>query len=490
MRLKLSKTDWLIFASGLLVFLYIFVKASISSFTTDESFSYLHYAHTSFLDIISFSDWYTNNHILNSLLMKYAEVLFGSSEISLRLPNILLFVVYMVYSFLLFRDSDRLVVLAVFILLCTNPGMVDLFGLARGYGLSYGFLLMSLFHFIRYFQNRKSKDIVFFHIASMLAVLSSFTMLISYAALMVIYFITDFISNRVFLKKKYSFFKSVKVHIIPVVLIAIILYEPVRRVFMRSELNFGGKEGFYSNTVSDLIKNLFHGIEISPAWMIVAQIIITAVVLAGSVIIARMFFKKDDRSFFQHTGLFITNLLIIFISLAILFQHLILGTDYPIARFSLFLFPVFIVYFGFLLSYLSEKNKNLVVVSGLCLALLSAGRFVYKADLRSCSEWRFDMETKNMIRMVSDDHDATKAETVDVRLGINWLFEPTVNFYRETLQLDWLLPVDRRGFTAEDDYIYTFRDELTGFPNDKYEVVHEFESVNTVLIKRLEKTTQ
>jgi len=396
----------------------------------------------------------------------------------------------MVYSFLLFRDSDRLVVLAVFILLCTNPGMVDLFGLARGYGLSYGFLLMSLFHFIRYFQNRKSKDIVFFHIASMLAVLSSFTMLISYAALMVIYFITDFISNRVFLKKKYSFFKSVKVHIIPVVLIAIILYEPVRRVFMRSELNFGGKEGFYSNTVSDLIKNLFHGIEISPAWMIVAQIIITAVVLAGSVIIARMFFKKDDRSFFQHTGLFITNLLIIFISLAILFQHLILGTDYPIARFSLFLFPVFIVYFGFLLSYLSEKNKNLVVVSGLCLALLSAGRFVYKADLRSCSEWRFDMETKNMIRMVSDDHDATKAETVDVRLGINWLFEPTVNFYRETLQLDWLLPVDRRGFTAEDDYIYTFRDELTGFPNDKYEVVHEFESVNTVLIKRLEKTTQ
>jgi len=103
---------------------------------------------------------------------------------------------------------------------------------------------------------------------------------------------------------------------------------------------------------------------------------------------------------------------------------------------------------------------------------------------------RFDMETKNMIRMVSDDHDATKAETVDVRLGINWLFEPTVNFYRETLQLDWLLPVDRRGFTAEDDYIYTFRDELTGFPNDKYEVVHEFESVNTVLIKRLEKTTQ
>jgi len=490
MSLKLSKTDLLFLASGLLIFLYIVVKASISSFTTDESFSYLHYAHTSFLDIISFSDWYTNNHILNSLLMKYAEVLFGSSEISLRLPNLLLFAVYMVYAFLLFRNSDRLVALAVFILLCTNPGMVDLFGLARGYGLSYGFLLMSLYHFIRYFQTRKSKDMVLFHIASMLAVLSSFTMLISYAALMLIYFITDFINSRVILKKKYLFFESVKVHIIPLVLITIILYEPVRRVFMRSELNFGGKEGFYGNTVSDLIKNIFHGVEISPFWMIMAQIVITALVLAGSVIILRLFFKKDGPSFFQFIGLFITNLLVIFISLAIVFQHLILGTDYPIARFSLFLFPVFIVYFGFLLSYISQKNKNLVAVSGLCLALLSAGSFVYKADLRSCSEWRFDMETKNMMRMLSDEHAANEAETAEVRLGIHWLFEPTVNFYRETWQLEWLLPVDRRGFTAEDDYIYTFRDELLGFPNDKYEVVHEFETANTVLIKRQEKTSQ
>ncbi len=490
MCLKLSKTDLLFLASGLLVFLYIFVKASISSFTTDESFSYLHYAHTSFMDIISFSDWYTNNHILNSLLMKYAEVLFGSSEISLRLPNLLLFAVYMVYGFLLFKNSDRLVAWAVFILLCTNPGMVDLFGLARGYGLSYGFLLMSLYHFIRYFQTRKSKDIVFFHIASMLAVLSSFTMLISYAALMLIYFITDFINSRIILKKKYLFFESVKVHIIPVVLITIILYEPVRRVFMRSELDFGGKDGFYSNTVSDLIKNLLHGVEISPAWMIVAQIVITVLVLAGSVIILRLFFKKDDRTFFQYTGLFITNLLIIFISLAILFQHMILGTDYPIARFSLFLFPVFIVYFGFLLSYFGEKNRNLVAISGLCLALLSADSFLLKADLRSCSEWRFDMETKNMISKLEEYHEKDFSGKRQAKIGLNWLFEPTVNFYRQTRNIYWLMPADRKGVSPDDDYCYLFKDDLNKLNTGSYRIIAEYSNINTVLIENLKSVNQ
>ena len=80
---------------GALLFSYVFTKANMASFTHDESFTYLNYPHQSFIDIISFNDWYTNNHILNSLFIKYSEQLFGNSELALRLPNLLLLLVYM-----------------------------------------------------------------------------------------------------------------------------------------------------------------------------------------------------------------------------------------------------------------------------------------------------------------------------------------------------------------------------------------------------------
>src|ERR1051326_42770 len=143
MRFNISWTTASIFTAGVILFFYIAIKASISSFTHDESFTYLHYPHDTFMNIISYKNFYTNNHILNSLLMKYSELLFGSSEFALRLPNLLLFIVYMIYSYLLFRKTNQFLSVAIFILLCANSSLIDLFGLARGYGLSFGFMLMS-----------------------------------------------------------------------------------------------------------------------------------------------------------------------------------------------------------------------------------------------------------------------------------------------------------------------------------------------------------
>ncbi|MBL4755183.1 MAG: hypothetical protein JKY52_16510, partial [Flavobacteriales bacterium] len=137
---------------GTVIFLYLLTKSSVSSFTHDESFTYLHFCHNSFMDIISYKNWYSNNHLLNSLFMKYSEQLFGSSEIALRLPNLLLLLVYMVYGHLLFRRTSQLLAVAVFVLLCTNILLIDLFGLARGYGMSCGFMLMSLYHFMQSFN--------------------------------------------------------------------------------------------------------------------------------------------------------------------------------------------------------------------------------------------------------------------------------------------------------------------------------------------------
>ena len=74
-------------------------KAAHASFTIDESDTYLHWVNSSFMDIISYANPGTNNHILNTLLMKLFQALFGTSELILRLPNILAHILYLIFSF-------------------------------------------------------------------------------------------------------------------------------------------------------------------------------------------------------------------------------------------------------------------------------------------------------------------------------------------------------------------------------------------------------
>ena len=78
---------------SVLLVAFVSIKASIASFTHDESYSYLRFVGQSFFEIISYDTPYTNNHILNTLLMKCFDLLFGTSELALRAPNIFFLIV-------------------------------------------------------------------------------------------------------------------------------------------------------------------------------------------------------------------------------------------------------------------------------------------------------------------------------------------------------------------------------------------------------------
>lgn len=470
---------------GAAIFTYIIIKANVASFTIDESFSYLNYVHTSFMDIISFKNWYTNNHILNSLLMKYSEKLFGNSEISLRLPNLLLFGVYMAYSFLIFRKNNQLIVVGIFILLCTNNSIIDFFGLARGYGLSFGFMFMSLYHFVKSFEGQKTKHIMLFHAGALLATLSSFVMLNIYLILLVINNLMLILDSSFSERKTYNFFTSNRVHLIPVFLNSLILFEPIRRVTLNSNLDFGGKSGLYSDTISGLISYALHGLYISPVQLIFAEIIFTLIVLVPFVVIVLRFFKSDIDFLHRYKGLIITNFLIILLFVAIVLQHLIIKADYPISRFSLFILPIYIVHFGFLLGFLGHFHKKTAYTIILILPLLSGASFMFKVNTRSCSEWGYDSETKNMIQKLSEYHKSNSSQPEKISLGINWIFEPTINYYRQTKKLNWLLPVDRNGISTTHNFYYIFKEELNLLSPENQELIFEFDKTNTVLLKNL-----
>lgn len=470
----------LIVCAGIAVFAFVCTKATVSSFTHDESYTYHYYPHDSFMDIISMKNSYTNNHILNTVSMKYSEVVFGSSEFALRLPNLILLIVYLIYSYLLFRKAHPVLSVSLFFLLCTITPLLDLFGLARGYAMSTGFMLMSLYHLMQAVKTKENKHVVLFNVGGLLAILSNFTLLDFYAAALLAYNLHGFIESRFILKKQFKFPAYNKVNAVLLLLGFILLYEPVRRVIKFNAFDFGGNEGFFNDTVTQMVYIAFHQIHIPSLMVSILQIVFTATVLVPLAIIIYKTYKGDKGFYQDHKELIIANFIVVGISMAIILQHHLFNTDYLVGRFSIFLFPLFVVNIGFFLQYLSAKSKGVFVLPiAAVIALLVSLNFVFKADLYASSEWKYDMHTKRVMKELISQH-----EKGEVKLGVNWLFEPTLNFYRKTWKLNWLQPVDRNGITAVDDYDYLFKDELEHLSPADYEVLLEFESTNTILIKR------
>ncbi|MBD3334777.1 MAG: hypothetical protein GF355_04620, partial [Candidatus Eisenbacteria bacterium] len=178
----------LLLSTPILVFGYLCLRAALLSFTHDESLSY-------FIIAGRGSVWHSaNNHLLNSLLMWIAKKLFGSGELSLRLPNLLAFPVYAGSCYVILRrgvsePAPRLAAAAGLVVLTTNPFLLDFFALARGYGLAMTCMTAGLAIFIAATGDGgplSGRAVFLTLVLAGLAVLAHFTLLYYYLALLLV----------------------------------------------------------------------------------------------------------------------------------------------------------------------------------------------------------------------------------------------------------------------------------------------------------------
>ena len=475
------------FFLGGLTGIYVILKASSSSFTHDESFSYLHYPQDSFIEIISFKNWFMNNHIMNSLLMKYSEMFFGNTEIALRLPNILLLFVYMIYCYRIFKEKGAVLRITSFIILCTNVLLIDLFGLARGYGLSYGFMIMSLFYFFSHLRKPSRINLYLFHFSALCAILSHFTLLTFYVSSLIIIVLINFFQIKSSNSGSFNLFKSHKQHILPFLFNVIVLYEPARRAIKYGQLDVGGRIGFYSDSLSSFLSNTFYEMS-SPYWIDISlKVLLTLIVIAPLYMILRKYFSENGKHFKDHIEFMITTFLLTLIPTIIVFNHLVLGSDYPVGRFLVFLIPLFWIHFCLFIDFISKSYKVISLVMLVSIGLMSSITFITKSNFATYGEWGYDAQTKTMIEDLIDYRKANNINREGIKVGINWLFEPTANYYRKVNKLTWLLPFDRNGISTEDHFIYTFKESTTQINRLEYELFKEYKTSNTVLFKKKSK---
>lgn len=79
-------------------------------------------------------------------------------------------------------------------------------------------------------------------------------------------------------------------------------------------------------------------------------------------------------------------------------------------------------------------------------------------DARTVFAWPYDASNKVVVERLMAEHQ--RRPTTQMRVGITWLFEPSLNYYRRTWRLEWLRPFDRAGFSAADDYRYVLEPDL------------------------------
>jgi len=117
------------------------VRARLQAITLDEATTY-------FWWVRAYSPWspVSNNHILNSLLMRVSTHVFGTSVLTVRLPALLGAALYISICYFLCRSITNRFSLQfpVFLCLIYNPFISDFMVAARGYGLANAFLLAAI----------------------------------------------------------------------------------------------------------------------------------------------------------------------------------------------------------------------------------------------------------------------------------------------------------------------------------------------------------
>ncbi|MBK8497227.1 MAG: hypothetical protein IPL52_00050 [Flavobacteriales bacterium] len=80
-------------------------------------------------------------------------------------------------------------------------------------------------------------------------------------------------------------------------------------------------------------------------------------------------------------------------------------------------------------------------------------------------------------------HAASVVREGHVRVGINWRFEPAMNYYRGTRGLRWMETLARDGFSDADAYRYVFANDTAA--KEGFSTVAAFDHSGTVLLKRV-----
>ena len=463
---------------GLALLTYATIRACTIQITIDEATTYLTYGRHGFWYIYTNIQGNTNNHFLNSFLVLWSTKAFGFSLFTVRLPALLAYLMYIIFSFKFLQEiSNRtFVILAGIAFLHLNPYYIEFFGLARGYGLGFAMMMASMYYFLLYIKNKKTRYITWSFLFAGLSVYSLLILLNYFVALIAA---VNFIHLQDYLqaKKRPSFllyfFKKNKAPLYSSAILYALLAVPISRIKSGNEF-FGQRHNFYKDSVRSLTEaSLYDKQYFAPDFYMVL-IGIAAIIFLGTVIYAVRAIVKEKTTPLINAGLAFCILLFIF-CLSTIVQFNLLDVPYLNRRTALPYIPLFGVIPVFFLSYLNNK-KRLQFVLCLLPVLVFTYHFSQCANITEVKEWWFERDTIAALAYIEEHENLPDIELREERprfATAPWN-SPAFHFHIIEGDLEKKLNPDRRKVLNKKDlpeYYYLWFDNLKKIDEDKYELL-------------------
>ncbi len=449
---------------SLLVFAYVATRAAKLCITIDEAATYNSHVTGGWLDIILFrtDGLPDNNHLLHTLLCKASVMLFGLSELTLRIPSLLGCLFYLLgVNLCLRRIVSGWRIVPGFLAVGMNPYVLDYLGLARGYGLGLGFTMLGLAALLSSFTESSGKVGVVTAQAGMvlfcLAALSnlSYLLVLCSAMLLVGMFL---VSPGIFDRRLPQFSGStwpvlmVKI-ILPAVPFLAYLAFPIGIIRKQKLFGEGGHEGFWADTVTGLIQGtaydslrLWHNIDAMVAWVMVSSLFVPL-----AIIVLR---RTDERKFLVLCLLAGMTFVVSLLSLA---QHYLFHVAFLLGRRGMFLIPLFLLTLLALGDPPRHASRWYVLTAmlfGLLAPSLLAVHDVASMNLRTINDWNcYEGNRPAMLAIRSAIGWGTPERPRKIR--VNGDFEGSMNFYRSMFGMErLLLPIRDDGLDGSADFYF------------------------------------
>lgn len=462
--------NWIIWLSLFSLLTYVVFRAVTFSITHDECLSF------SIIQGLPFQVNSANNHVLNTFLMDWSSYFFGTSEIALRLPNVISFGFYLLGVFLLVKNKNTGLAFIGFTLLCIQPALLEYFSLARGYGISIGFMMLSLYFLTRInFREEEKKKLI---TDSFLTIL--FASLATHANLSMINYLIallGLLTLQYILSSFQPAQRKLKTHFLFAFVVffgmAFVFFEAERLLLLqeRNELYFGEES---------MIK-MFESLASANNYLLAyfdgsiqgTEYVVLACLMVGALFVI---WKK------QYDGpLLRLGLIIVFILFGLFLEAHLFKSKYPSGRSALFFVPLFALY----LFLLIEKSISVFKIKPfvylpffLLFSAILYLNFYFSILRNSTKEWEFDAKTKEMmIYLKTQTQQANQKYTI----ANYWLFEPSINYYIDLWQVN-LEPANRNAIDFSTDFIYRYKDESKV---EGYQMILQFPESNTNLLQKI-----
>lgn len=461
---------------GLII--YTSSRATLLSLTCDEASTYFsHVPNSIWSCFFSESCWSdANNHLLNTFLMQLSIGVFGTSELTLRLPNVFGHLIYLFFSILLVRrySSNFWIGLAGFCLLNLNPFLIEFFSLARGYGLGVGWMMMSIYFLIRWVESEKLKLGMYCYVGAFLAVLSNFIFLNYWASATSVF--GFFMLEKYFFQRKEesknSFLKSIGLPIFASLMLFFLIKNPIQFLQSKGEFVFGAEsltESFVGMVKASVMSQGYLNPNTTSVF-----VLISLCLLGFSTFLGVFYFFKNKNNTFSKIHFTGVSLMVLMM-LAMIVQYYLLDVKYLVGRKSTMLFPFFgLGVYLFLELLFREKSKKWTIGFAILIFIFSLNHFYRTFDLKETVEWDYDAYTKDMIQYLDGKLEAEE----EIELGVYWIYGPASEFYQMYFSAEKIGKVTRlddKDFERlnEFDFIYIQRSQID-LVKDKYILEKEF----------------